>query len=302
MALHDNFKGALLITLAMAGFTLNDAMVKIVAPDMNTGQIMFIRGVMTSVLIVSVARHMGALRPLRTLLDPYLALRTLAEILASTTYVAALGTLPLSNAAAIMQALPLAVTMGAALFLGDQVGWRRWIAILVGFAGVLVIIRPGAQGFTSASLLVVGSVLFCALRDIATKKIDPQIPTLFISAVTSLVITIVGGFLIVPFGGWRPVSMMHVAALALGAAALFAGYQTLIMSMRTGEISFIAPFRYTSLLWSILLAIALLGEFPDLWMLAGSAIVVAAGLYTFYRENKRHRALLAAASTGATST
>ena len=300
-ALHHNFKGALLMTLAMAGFTINDAMVKIVAPDMNTGQIMFIRGLLTSILIFAVAWRMGALRPLKTLLDPYLALRTTGELVSSITYVSALGMIPLPNASAIMQAMPLAVTMGAALFLREPVGWRRWIAILIGFTGVLVIIRPGAEGFTIGSLLVVGSVISSSTRDIATKKIDPETPALFISAVTAIVVTIFGAFLIVPFGGWQPVSPAHLAALALGAAALFTAYQTLVMAMRSGEISFIAPFRYTSLLWSILLAAVILSEYPDMSMLVGSAIVVAAGLYTFYRENRRHRALAAVSANGAIS-
>jgi len=300
-ALHHNFKGALLMTLAMAGFTINDAMVKIVAPDMNTGQIMFIRGLLTSILIFAVAWRMGALRPLKTLLDPYLALRTTGELVSSITYVSALGMIPLPNASAIMQAMPLAVTMGAALFLREPVGWRRWVAILIGFTGVLVIIRPGAEGFTIGSLLVVGSVISSSTRDIATKKIDPETPALFISAVTAIVVTIFGAFLIVPFGGWQPVSPAHLAALALGAAALFTAYQTLVMAMRSGEISFIAPFRYTSLLWSILLAAVILAEYPDMSMLVGSAIVVAAGLYTFYRENRRHRALAAVSANGAIS-
>lgn len=298
--MHKNFKGATLMVLAMAGFSINDAMVKIVTPDMNTGQIMFLRGALTSLLILAIAWRMGALRPIRTLLDPYLALRTLGEILASITYVSALGILPLPNAAAILQALPLAVTMGAALFLSEPVGLRRWIAILAGFAGVLVIIRPGTEGFTAASLLVVGSVVSAAIRDIATKKIDPETPSLFISAVAAVAVAVVGALLIVPLGGWRPVPTGDFVALLISAAALFAGYQMLIKAMRTGEISFIAPFRYTSLLWSILLAAALLSEYPDAWMLAGAAIIVAAGLYMFHRENKRHRAL-AAAGSGATS-
>jgi drug/metabolite transporter (DMT)-like permease len=301
MALHDNFKGAILMALAMAGFTINDAMVRLVAPDMNTGQIMFVRGAMTAALIAAVAWKMDARRPLRLFLDPWLGLRTAAEIVASVTYVAALGMLPLSNAAAILQALPLAVTMGAALFLGEPVGWRRWIAILVGFGGVLVIIRPGAEGFTAASLLVVASVVAAAIRDIATRKIDRDIPSLLVSAVSASVVALAGAVLIVPFGGWTTPPAADFGALAIAAAALFTGYQTLIMAMRTGEVSFIAPFRYTGLLWSIALGILLLSEFPDAWMLAGSLIVVAAGIYTFHRENRRHRALLAASAESTVS-
>jgi drug/metabolite transporter (DMT)-like permease len=293
MAFNDNIKGAMLMSLAMASFTINDAMVKLVTDDLTTGQIMFIRGAITSILILIVAWQMNALRPLKTVLRPWFMLRTSGEIVASITYIHALSKIPLPNASAILQALPLAVTMGAALLLGEKVGWRRWSAILVGFAGVMIIIRPGAEGFTTASLLVVGSVISAAIRDISTKKIDPDVPSLFISATTSVTITIVGAFLIVPFGGWNPVPLKDLGELAFGSVMLFAAYQALIMAMRTGEISFIAPFRYTSLIWAILLGLFLLGDIPDIWMLTGSAIVVAAGLYAFYRETVTQRRRLA---------
>lgn len=289
MAINNNIRGAVLMSLAMAGFTLGDGMVKLVASDLNTGQIIFVRGIMTSTLILTVAWRMGALRPVRGLLDPWLAIRTISEGLAAVSYIHALASLPLPNAAAILQALPLAVTMGAALFLGEEVGWRRWLAIAVGFAGVLVIIRPGAEGFTSASLLVVFSVVAAAIRDIATRKIRHDIPSLMISGVAALCVTATGAALIVPFGGWRPVAVEHVGLLAIASVALFTGYQAIIMAMRTGEISFIAPFRYTSLLWAIALGVVLLGEMPDHWMLVGAAIVIAAGIYTFHRETMRRR-------------
>ena len=291
MAINENIKGALLMATAMAGFTSSDAMVKLVSEDMNVGQIMFIRGLGSSILILLIAWRLGALRGLAALRNPYFALRTLAEVVASITYLTALSLIPLPNASAILQALPLAVTMGAALFLAEPVGWRRWGAILVGFCGVLIIIRPGAEGFTGASLLVVGSVIGAATRDLVTKKIDRAIPSLFISAVTSIVITTVGAILIVPYGGWKPVSFGNLAALTFGAATLVMGYQTIIMAMRTGEISFIAPFRYLSLVFSILLGIFVLAEMPDFWMLVGASIVIAAGLYAFYREHKLHRKL-----------
>ncbi len=293
MTLNDNFKGALLMSLAMAGFTVSDAMVKLVAADLNTGQIMLIRGLMTTALILAVAWRLGALRPLRMLLDPWLGLRTVVEVIAAIAYIRALATLPLPNAAAILQALPLAVTMGAALFLSEQVGWRRWLAIAVGFGGVLVIIRPGAEGFTAASLLVVGSVLAAATRDIATRKIDREIPTLMVSALASTGVTATGAALVVPFGGWAPVSGHNLGLLAFGSLALFGAYQAIILAMRTGEISFIAPFRYTSLLWAIALGIVVLGELPDLYMLLGAAIVILAGIYTFYRENRRRQDIVA---------
>lgn len=293
MAINDNIKGSLLMSLAMAGFTLSDAMVKMVSADLNTGQIMFIRGALTSVLVLAIAWRLGALRPVRMLFDRWLALRTAGEIVAAVSYIHALSALPLPNASAILQALPLAVTMGAAMFLHEKVGWRRWLAIAVGFSGVLVIIRPGAEGFSAASVLVVGSVVAAATRDIATKKINRDIPSLMVSAVASISVTLIGLALIVPFGGWQPASLEHLGLLGLGALALFTGYQAIIMAMRTGEISFIAPFRYTSLIWAIVLGIVLLGEMPDRFMLLGAAIVILAGIYTFHRESVRKRRTVA---------
>lgn len=293
MALSNNFKGALLMSLAMASFNFNDAMIKLVTGDLTTGQIMFIRGVMTSALVLLVAWHLKALRPFPVLMDRWMALRTAGEIVGAVTYVYALSMIPLPNAAAILQALPLAVTMGAALFFAEAVGWRRWFAILVGFMGVMIIIRPGAEGFSSASLLVVGSVVGAATRDLATKKINPAVPSLMISLIAAISITVTGALMIGVTGTWKPVSTSNFLILAFGSVMLFAGYQTIIMAMRTGEISFIAPFRYTSLLWAIALGIVLIGEMPDRWMLAGSTIVVAAGLYAFYRETVTQRRRMA---------
>ena len=148
MALTDNTRGALFMALAMASFTANDALTKSVTPYINTGQIMFVRGIMTVVLIYITARHFAALRPLKTLLRPIIILRCLCEVTAAVLYLTALGLIEFSNASAILQSLPLVVTLGAALFLREPVGWRRWVAIIVGFIGVLVIIRPGPEGFT----------------------------------------------------------------------------------------------------------------------------------------------------------
>jgi drug/metabolite transporter (DMT)-like permease len=299
MPINDNIKGALLMSLAMAGFSLSDAIVKIVSADLNTGQIMFLRGALTSSIIVVVALRFGAFQHWRGLWDRWLAFRTVCEILAAIFYIQALSSLPLPNAAAILQSLPLMVTMGAALVLGETVGWRRWFAIAVGFCGVMVIIRPGAEGFTLASLLVVISVIAAAARDIATKKIDRQTPALLVSTVSAVSVSLAGALLIIPFGGWQPVTAHHLGLLVVGALALFTGYQAIVMSMRTGEISFIAPFRYTSLLWAIVLAALLLDEWPDRFMLLGAAIVVLAGVYAFHREHVRRRRIATAIDTQA---
>lgn len=296
MALNSNFKGAILMTFAMAGFGVNDALVKSVTTELSTGQIIFLRGAISTALVLVIALRFGALRPFRTIWSPMLVLRLVAELLASLAYIYALGKIPLANAGAILQFLPLAVTLGAALFLKEPVGWRRWGAIIAGFIGVLLIIRPGPEGFSVASLLAFLCVLAAAVRDLATKQLAKGIPSLYVTFVTSAVISIAGGALIEPLGGWQPLTFSAFGKLALAACFLLVGYQSLIIAMREGEISFIAPFRYTYLIWATILGYMAFGDIPDAYMAAGAIIVIASGIYTFYRENYRRTSPVAQSS------
>ncbi|MEM5472409.1 DMT family transporter [Hoeflea sp. AS60] len=284
MALSSNIRGALFMSLSMAGFTFNDSIIKLLTSDMSVAQLIFLRGAVASLLIYLLARQRRALRPLRILLDRWVALRVLGELGGTLTFMLGLSHIPLANASAILQALPLAVTMGAALFLSEPVGWRRWGAILTGFAGVLIIVRPGLEGFSPYALMIVGTVFFASLRDIATKKVNPEIPSLFLSTATAASVTVGGFFLIWPMGGWGPVSVGEFGLVSLAACMLLVGYQFIIMSMREGEISFIAPFRYTGFIWALLLGMVVFGEYPDMFMITGGAIVIGSGLYTLYRE------------------
>ena len=284
MALTPNMRGALFMSLSMAGFTFNDAIIKLLTSDLSVAQLMFLRGVVASVLIFALARHRRALRPLRLLLDPWIALRVLGELGGTLTFLIGLAHIPIANASAILQALPLAVTMGAALFLSEPVGWRRWGAILAGFAGVLIIVRPGLEGFSPYALMIVGTVMFACVRDIATRKVDPRIPSLFLSTVTAAAVGLAGLVLIWPMGGWQPASASDLALISLAACLLLVGYQFIIMAMREGDISFIAPFRYTSFIWALLMGFLVFSEIPDVFMITGGAIVIGSGLYTLYRE------------------
>jgi len=185
------------------------------------------------------------------------------------------------------------VTFGAALFFNEPVGWRRWSAILVGLIGVLIIIRPGPEGFTPAALLCVASVLTTAGRDLATRSIDRDIPSLMVTFVSAVTVAFFGGLLIPSLGGWQPPSWASLSHLLMASVLVLIGYQSVIVAMRTGEVSFVAPFRYTSLIFSGLLGFIFFAELPDVWTLTGAAIVIASGLYTFYREAKRRVAPVA---------
>jgi drug/metabolite transporter (DMT)-like permease len=281
---------------AMAAFTINDAITKAVSAEMNFGQVMLVRGLFAIVLIAALALHQRALRPLRTLMTMAIVLRVAGEIGATILFLAAIVNLPLANTTAILQVLPLAITLGAALTFGEPVGWRRWLAIAAGFIGVLIIVRPGVEGFNQFSLFALISVIFCAIRDLATKRIPAPIPSLFITLLTTISVTIAGAGILVPLGGWTPPSGRALALLAFTAILLLIGYQCIIMALRTGDISAVAPFRYSALLWAMLLGYLVFGDVPDAMMVSGAAIIVLSGLYAFYRERIRHRAVAAESS------
>ena len=284
------------MAVAMAAFTMNDSITKALSAEMNFGQIMLVRGLFAIVLIAALAIHQGAVRPLRTVLLKPVALRVAGEVGGTVSFLAAIGHLPLANTSAIFQALPLAITLGAALMFGEPVGWRRWLAIGAGFIGVLVIVRPGLAGFNMFALLALTSVLFCAVRDLATKRIPAPIPSLFVTLVTTVTVTSAGAAIMYPLGGWMPLSGRALGLLALAAVLLLIGYQSVIMSLRTGDISAVAPFRYTALLWAMLLGYLVFGDVPDALMATGASIIVLSGLYAFYRERQRDRPVAASAS------
>ena len=182
------------------------------------------------------------------------------------------------------------------MIFGEPVGWRRWSAIVAGFIGVLIIVRPGLAGFSQYALFALVSVAFCALRDLATRRIPPKIPSLFITLLTTVTVTTAGGAILVPLGGWTPPSTGALGLQALAAVLLLIGYQCIITALRSGDISAVAPFRYSALLWAMMLGYLVFGDVPDAMMVTGASIIVASGLYAFYRERIRHRALAAESS------
>jgi drug/metabolite transporter (DMT)-like permease len=223
-------------------------------------------------------------------------LRMVGEIGGTVTYIIALAQLPLPNVASIFQALPLAVTVGAALFFGESVGWRRSFAIAAGFCGTLIIVRPGTEGFDAFSLLVLLCVVFCTVRDLATRRIPNEVPTLLVSSVTALTITLCGIVLMIPMGGWSPMEAPLIGLLFTCACFMLVGYIFIIKAMRTGEVSAVAPFRYTTLIWAFALGFLVFGNVPDLYMIVGGTVIAGSGLYTLYRERLVSKKRMAAES------
>ncbi|MFT6557107.1 DMT family transporter [Sneathiella sp.] len=286
----DNIRGAFFMAACMAAFGINDALMKLGSEHFSLVQAIFVRSIFTTVLIGAFAYYKGAFKSVVPSKDRKLiAVRVAAEVCGAYFFLTAIFNMPLANATAILQSLPLAVTLGAGLFLGEKIGWRRYGAILIGFTGVLIIVRPGAEGFNSYAFYAVAAIGFIVVRDLSTRRISSSVSSLLVSFLTSLAIMIVAGALL-PFSEWTPLSVHNVSFLLAASFFVVFGYVLSVSSVRVGEIAFVSPFRYTILLWSILLGIVLFGDYPDQWTIVGSSIVVAMGIYTFYREQKRSKA------------
>ena len=278
--------GALLMMGSMAGFTFNDMLVKAVGGMMPLSQILTLRGLVTSILIYVLARRLGALRWKLPRRDwGLIAARCLAEVSATYLFLTALMVTPLDNLTAILQSLPLTITLGAAVFFGEPVGWRRMAAILVGFCGILLIIRPDVDGFGEGTLYALAAVVAITVRDLLTRRMSTEVPSILVTLMASLAVLLFAGLASTQVS-WEPVSVNGLAAVVGAALFIVVGYLCSVMTMRVGDVAFISPFRYTGLLWALLLGWLVFGDWPDALTLLGAVIVVATGLFTLYRERK----------------
>jgi S-adenosylmethionine uptake transporter len=282
--LTDNLRGAGLMMAAMLAFLINDSCMKALSDELPLMQAITIRGLGTTLILLGYAALAGGLRlRLRRRDWARIVIRSAAEVAAAYFFISALYNMPIANATAILQALPLAVTLAAALFFGEPVGWRRLTAIGIGFLGVMLIVRPGPEGFNLYSIYALISVVAVVVRDIATRGLSREVPSLTVAVTAGIGITLFGlaGSMAVD---WMPVS--RLAALQLAGSVIFVilGYITSILTMRVGEIGFTAQFRYTSLVFALISGLVVFGEWPDGVTLLGCAIVVATGLFTLYRE------------------
>lgn len=292
MTLTDNARGVLYMNIAMLAFTVNDSFMKSITRDVPLFQAILLRGAMTVAVLALIAVLSSGVQDMwpKDRDRNVLALRTVAEVGGTVFFLQALVHMPLANLSAIMQSLPLAVTLTAALFFGDYIGWRRLVAIGIGFLGVLLIVKPGTAGFDIWAVFGLGSVACVVVRDLATRELSRAVPSVGVALWAAVSVTVMGA-LGVSVQGWHAITVFHLLMLAGASCALIVGYLFIVMVMRVGDIGFIAPFRYVALLWAILFGWVLFGSLPDGWTLVGAAIVVATGIYTLWRERQlRQRA------------
>jgi drug/metabolite transporter (DMT)-like permease len=289
LPLSENLRGILLMCASMAAFTINDTFMKSVTTTLPLYQTITLRGLIAVAglgLLVILTR---AYRFRLNRRDGWLILlRSLADVAATILFLEALLRMPLANLSAILQALPLFITLAAALVYGDKIGWRRMTAILVGLIGVLIIIRPGTEGFDRWALLGIASVACVVVRDLSVRPIQGELPSALVALGAAVAVTTMG-VIGASLQGVEPMTFGEAGKVLGAGLFLIVGYLTSVMAMRNGDIGLIAPFRYTSLLWAIALGFLVFGNLPDGWTLFGAAIVVGAGIFTLLRERSLRR-------------
>ena len=290
----NNLRGAFLMSLAMAGFAAEDAFIKILAADMPMGQVLIYLGAGGGLGFALLANRAGHCVVSRGFWHPMVLLRNGGEIVGTAAFITALSLIPLSLATALLQTNPLFVTLGAILFFGETVGWRRWLAIGIGLGGVLVMLRPGLAAFDPNALFAVLGALGLAVRDLALRHRPASVHALQLSAWGFSMLVPVGlGMLAFDQGPVR-IGGTQLLQLAAAIGLAMAAYHALTHAMREGEVGFVTPFRYVRVVFGFAVAWVIFAERPDLWMFVGAAIVVGAGLYTLVREHQLTRAARAA--------
>ncbi|SIN97061.1 DMT family transporter [Vannielia litorea] len=283
----DNFRGIALMVLAMFGLACTDTVVKLMSAYLPAPQVILILGGGTALIFAAAALLRGEPVFSRAFFHPAVVGRSIAEAVASLTITLAIALAPLTTVSALMQMNPILVTMGAALFFGERVGWRRWSAVVAGMAGMLMIVRPGLEGFDPSSLVAVAAAIALSARDLTTRAAPRSIPSLTLAA---------WGFSLVPFAavaallvgpGFAPLTGTSLAWAPLGIVFTLVGYLALTSAVRVGELATIAPFRYSRLLFATIIGVTFFAERPDGWTIAGSLLIIAAGLYAFFRERQR---------------
>ena len=285
----DNTRGAVLMMLGMAAFVFSDATMKLLGQSLPLFQSLFLRGLLVTALFWLLARYRGALAVELGDRDRRLLIwRVASEALTAFFFFMALFNMPLANVTAILQALPLTITLAGALFLGERVGWRRASMIALGFLGVLMIVRPGTAGFDHHAIYALLAVACVTLRDIVTRQMSVSVPSVAVAFWTALGVTVFAALGSLT-ESWVTPGPSHAGLLVLASGFILAGYLLAIMAVRIGELAAVSPFRYTGLIWALILGFLVFGDWPDGMTMLGAGLIVVSGLYSFFRERQLSR-------------
>jgi drug/metabolite transporter (DMT)-like permease len=282
----ENRRGIVYMVSGMACFVVNDSIVKYVGQTLGVTQLVAVRGAMAVAMLAAVAWKTGAVEQWRTLVHRIVGWRLVLDALTTLTFIGSLMHLPIGNATAINLGAPLIIALLAVLFLHERPGWQRWIAIGGGFIGIVLVIQPKVDGFNAWSLLCLLSTVLQSVRDMITRQLPGAVPSILVGfAAVGFITLAAAGLTLVE--GWQPVGHVELALLAVASVLLSAGYWFLISSMRHGEMTLVAPFRYSGLIVALVAGYIVWGEVPTPVAWSGIALLLAAGIYLLHGERKK---------------
>ena len=282
---RGNMYGIVVMQIAVLFFVTNDMLSKLVSADLAPGQLVFVRGVFSLVLLTILLLASGQYRHYRQGLNKSIMWRSICEGFAGVLFIVGLQQLPIANVSAMILTIPLVTTAAAALLLGARVGIRRWTAILVGLCGVLAIVRPGLEGFSIYSLFIMSAVILAATRDLITRRI-PKGSSLWVVAFVTMALSTLGGGVWGLSEDWAPISLQNYLFVALAALFLTVAHYAIVIAMNNGEISVVSSFRYIAMPISIFYGFVLWGDIPDPLTWLGIILILSAGIYTIFRERQ----------------
>ncbi len=289
---NDNLRAAFLIVLGAVCYVINDAFVKSLTGVLEWHQAITLRGLVASVFLLVLAVPMdGAQSPrqiLRYLRQPTVSLRVMFEILGASIWVVTLLHMPLSGAVAINQLAPVFMMLAGAVIFRETLGVHRLGAAAISFLGVLLVVKPGGDSFTTVAFLALLATALMASRDMVTRRMPRELPVVYIASFSATALTLFG-FCFSVFSAWPPLDTIIIFGVVGAAVAQALAFLFVISGYRMGEVSFLAPFRYSALVAGLLIALLAFGEIPDLWSIIGALLIIAGGLYILARERRLRR-------------
>ena len=271
--------------VCMSAFVLNDAFVRLAGNSLPLAQILFIRGLLTTVALLAFAFYNGVFSLVVSKADKWrIFFRSIAEALTAYFFLTAVMNMPFANVTAILQILPMTVTLAAAFVFKEKVGIIRIALIILGFLGVILIINPSADGFNVYAVYALIAVLLITVRDLITRKLSSEVHTLLPTVSASMGVLLFSIILMVNTS-LQPLNPQNSLFIFLAAFFIIFGYYTAVLVMRSGEISFISPFRYSAILFALILGFIFFDEKPDKIALLGIVIVMTSGIILMLRNN-----------------
>lgn len=284
---HENRRGVVMMTTAMACFVVNDALVKYASESLPAGQLIFVRSALATALLGAIAVGTGQIRHVHAVAQRWVATRSILDVATTFLYLFALFQLPISTAVAINSTSPLMITPLAAWLAGSRMRGALWVVTAIGFLGVLLIVQPRADGLNAYALLCLGSAVMLALRDVLTRRVHAGVPSIVVTLSATLTVTAIAGMLSLA-EGWAPLDAALLAVLAGAALAVAAAYVLTVRSTRHGDLAIIVPFRYSALLFAAVAGYLVWGDIPNALAWIGIALVIGAGIHVL-RADRRAR-------------